>query len=54
MHIYGIEKNGTDELRSEWLVDTVVQDEGGTNWESSIDILTTIMCKTDSYWEFAI
>ena len=41
-------------LEGEWLVDTVVQVEGGTNWESSIDIFTTIMCKTDSHWEFAI
>ena len=34
------------------LVDTEGECEGGTNWESSLDIYIT-MCKIDTQWEAA-
>ena len=36
------------------LVDTVGEEEGGMNWESSIETYTLLPCKIESQWEFAV
>ena len=42
-----------DSDRENRLVDTVGEEQGGTNWESSIEIYT-LPCKIASWWEFTV
>ena len=63
-HIYGIQKDGTDEHICRAAMETQVQrtdltdtgdgeGEGGTNGESSMET-NTIKCKVDCQWKFAV
>ena len=37
-----------------WLLDMVGEEEGGTNWESSIETRTSPYAKLDSWWKFIV
>ena len=51
--IYLKGRNGDPDVEK-GLVDTVGEGKNGMNGESSIDIIHTIMCKIESWWEVAV